>query len=195
MALEGGSLLESKTASAASAQPAALFYLPGSVRSGLRHVQSAPGRAGTGAALHHRSGLHKRRREITKYIENITGNVDIATKDTMVNSPLPMIIFRPESGDIIWTNDRFLQLTGDKEHLFDAKLETVLPDFDTRWLLEGKSECPDEVKLGERRFLVYGHLVRASERGGGFLATTYWVDVTELANTRDRGRGFAAGQL
>ena len=137
-------------------------------------------------ALYHRSSLRKRRREITKYIENITGNVDIATKDTMVNSPLPMIIFRPESGDIIWTNDRFLQLTGDKEHLFDAKLETVLPDFDTRWLLEGKSECPDEVKLGERRFLVYGHLVRASERGGGFLATTYWVDVTELANTRDR---------
>ena len=137
-------------------------------------------------ALYHRSSLSKRRREITKYIENITGNVDIATKDTMVNSPLPMIIFRPESGDIIWTNDRFLQLTGDKEHLFDAKLETVLPDFDTRWLLEGKSECPDEVKLGERRFLVYGHLVRASERGGGFLATTYWVDVTELANTRDR---------
>ena len=28
--------------------------------------------------------------------------------------------------------------------------------------------------------------MRASERGGGFLATTYWVDVTELANTRDR---------
>jgi len=136
-------------------------------------------------ALYHRSSLSKRRREITKYIENITGNVDIATKDTMVNSPLPMIIFRPESGDIIWTNDRFLQLTGEKEHLFDAKLETVLPDFDTRWLLEGKRECPDEVKLGERRFLVYGHLVRASERGGGFLATTYWVDVTDFAQVRD----------
>ena len=89
-------------------------------------------------ALYHRSSLSKRRREITKYIENITGNVDIATKDTMVNSPLPMIIFRPESGDIIWTNDRFLRLTGDREHLFDAKLETVLPDFDTRWLLEAR---------------------------------------------------------
>ena len=137
-------------------------------------------------ALYHRSGLRKRRREITKYIENITGNVDIATKDTMVNSPLPMIIFRPESGDIIWTNDRFLQLTGDREHLFDAKLETVIPGFDTRWLLEGKSECPDQIRLGERRFLVYGHLVRASERGGGFLATTYWVDITELATTHDR---------
>ncbi len=136
--------------------------------------------------FYHRSGLRKRRREITKYIENITGNVDVATKDTMVNSPLPMVIFRPESGDIIWTNDRFLQLTDNREHLFDAKLETVIPGFDTRWLLEGKSECPEEVALGERRFLVYGHLVRASERGGGFLATTYWVDVTELSAIRDR---------
>ena len=136
--------------------------------------------------VYHRSGLRKRRRAITKYIENITGNVDVATKDTMVNSPLPMIIFRPESGDIIWTNDRFLQLTNDREHLFDAKLEAVIPSFDTHWLLEGKNECPTEVSLGERRFLVYGHLVRASDKGGGFLATTYWVDVTELANTRDR---------
>ncbi len=55
--------------------------------------------------LYTRTSGHKRRREITKYIENITGNVDVATKDTMVNSPLPMVIFRPESDDIIWTNE------------------------------------------------------------------------------------------
>ena len=35
--------------------------------------------------LYTRTSGHKRRREITKYIENITGNVDVATKDTMVN--------------------------------------------------------------------------------------------------------------
>ena len=94
--------------------------------------------------LYTRTSGHKPRREITKYIENITGNVDVATKDTMVNSPLPMVIFRPESDDIIWTNDRFLRLTGDREHLFDAKLSSVVPGFDTRWLLEGKNECPDQ---------------------------------------------------
>ena len=136
--------------------------------------------------LYHRANLRKRRREVTKYIENITGTVDVAAKDTMVNSPLPMVIFRPESGDIIWTNDRFLKLTDDGEHLFDAKLSAVIPGFDTRWLLEGKSECPGDVTFAGRRFLVYGHLVRASERGGGFLATTYWVDVTELSAVRDR---------
>ena len=136
--------------------------------------------------LYTRTSGHKRRREITKYIENITGNVDVATKDTMVNSPLPMVIFRPESDDIIWTNDRFLRLTGDREHLFDAKLSSVVPGFDTRWLLEGKNECPDHITFCGRRFIVYGHLVRTGDKGGGFLATTYWVDVTELCETRDK---------
>jgi len=136
--------------------------------------------------LYSRESARQRRREINKYLDNYTGTVDVATKDTMVNSPLPMVLFRPESDDIIWTNDRFLRLTGQREHLYDAKLSALIPGFDTRWLMEGKSQCPDEVAYADRRFLVYGHLVRTGGRGGGFLATTYWVDVTELALTRDR---------
>ena len=136
--------------------------------------------------LYNRTNNRRRRREITRYLDSVTGTVDAASKDTMTNSPLPMIIFRPESDDIIWTNDRFLQLTGEREHLYDSKLSALIPGFDTRWLMEGKTECPGEVVYGDRRFLVYGHLVRTGGRGGGFLATTYWVDVTELSQTRDR---------
>ena len=138
--------------------------------------------------LYNRQNNRRRRREITRYLDSVTGTVDTATKDTMVNSPLPMIIFRPESDDIIWTNDRFLQLTGEREHLFDSKLSALIPDFDTRWLMEGKSTCPTEVEYGSRRFLVFGHLVRTSGRGGAFLATTYWVDVTEFCAVRDQFR-------
>ena len=136
--------------------------------------------------FYNRENDRRRRREITKYLESVTGTVDSATKDTMTNSPLPMIIFRPESGDIIWTNDRFLRLTDEREHLFDAKLDALIPGFDSRWLMEGKSECPAEVAYAGRRFLVFGHLVRTGGRSGGFLATTYWVDVTELAQIRDK---------
>ncbi|MGI5963363.1 MAG: DHH family phosphoesterase [Lawsonibacter sp.] len=138
-----------------------------------------------GMGIYNRENAKRRQREISKYLENVTGTVDTATKDTMANSPLPMIIFRPESNDIIWTNDRFLQLTGQREHLFDAKLSSLIPGFDTRWLMEGKNECPTEVEYGSRRFLVYGHLVRTGGRTGGFLATTYWVDVTEFCRIRD----------
>ena len=137
-------------------------------------------------SVYSRQHSNRCRREIARYLENVTGTVDTATKDTMANSPLPMIIFRPESDDIIWTNDRFLQLTGEREHLFDAKLSALIPGFDSRWLMEGKTECPTEVEYGSRRFLVFGHLVRTGGRSGGFLATTYWVDVTEFSLIRER---------
>ena len=137
-------------------------------------------------SVYSRQHSNRCRREIARYLENVTGTVDTATKDTMANSPLPMIIFRPESDDIIWTNDRFLQLTGEREHLFDAKLSALIPGFDSRWLMEGKNECPTEVEYGSRRLLVFGHLVRTGGRSGGFLATTYWVDVTEFSLIRDQ---------
>ena len=123
--------------------------------------------------LYSRESARRRRREINKYLDSYTGNVDSATKDTMVNSPLPMVLFRPESDDIIWTNDRFLHLTDQREHLYDTKLSDLIPDFDTRWLMEGRNQCPAEVAYGGRRFMVYGHLVRAGGRSGGFLSTTY----------------------
>ena len=132
-----------------------------------------------------RSNAH-RQKEIIQYIESVTCNMDTATKDTMVNAPLPMVIFRPENDEVIWSNDRFLQITGEREHLFDTKLTAAVPDFSSRWLMEGKTECPTEVLLGERRFQVFGHLVRTEDSGArGYLATTYWVDVTDLADVRD----------
>ena len=113
--------------------------------------------------LYSRESARRRRREINRYLDNYTGTVDTATKDTMVNSPLPMVLFRPESDDIIWTNDRFLRLTDQREHLYDAKLSALIPGFDTHWLLEGKSQCPEEVCYAGRRFLVF-EIGRASCR-------------------------------
>ena len=139
--------------------------------------------------LYFRRSTALRQREIIQYIENVTCNMDTATKDTMVNAPLPMVIFRPENDEVIWSNDRFLQITGERDHLFDTKISAAVPEFSSRWLMEGKTQCPTEGPVGNQRFMVFGHLVRSDDSGGrGYLATTYWVDVTELANLRDTFR-------
>ena len=140
----------------------------------------------TGAVyIYFRQSTAHRRKEILRYIDSVSYNVDAATKDTMLNAPLPMVIFRPDSDEVIWSNDRFLRLTGEREHLFDTKLSAAVPGFSAKWLLEGKHECPQEVVLGDRRYAVFGHLVHTGDQGGGgFLATTYWFDVTEHSNLR-----------
>ena len=122
-----------------------------------------------------------RQKKILQYIDSITGSVDTASKSTLINSPLPIMVFRPDTGEVIWSNENFLQLAGVREHLFEMKVEDAVPDFPAQWLLEGKQECPERVVMNGRRFRVYGSLVRAKGRGGeqNLVATTYWVDTTE----------------
>ena len=93
----------------------------------------------------------KRRQNILQYIDNVTGSVDTASKSTLINSPLPIMVFRPDTGEVIWSNENFLQLAGVREHLFEMKVEDAVPDFPVQWLLEGKQECPDRVVMNSRR--------------------------------------------
>ncbi len=134
------------------------------------------------------SGVNKKRRQgILQYIDSVTGSVDTASKSTLINSPLPIMVFRPDTGEVIWSNENFLQLAGVREHLFEMKVEDAVPDFPAQWLLEGRQECPERVVMNGRQFRVYGSLVRAKGRGGeqSLVATTYWVDTTEADQLKE----------
>ena len=106
----------------------------------------------------------KRRQGILQYIDSVTGSVDTASKSTLIHSPLPTMVFRPDTGEVIWSNEDFLQLAGVREHLFEMRVEDAVPDCPVQWLLEGKQECPERVMMNGRRFRVYGSLVRARSR-------------------------------
>lgn len=136
--------------------------------------------------LYLRRSSSARKREMLRYIESVTSNMNMASRDTMLSSPLPMVIFHPETDEVVWSNERFLQLTDAREHLFDTKLSASVPDFDARWLLEGKTECPKEVCIGEGRFLVFGSLVHNEDKSNKAqsLATTYWVEITDYSAAR-----------
>ena len=127
----------------------------------------------------------KRKQNVLQYIDSVTGSVDSASKSTLVNSPLPTMVFRPDAGEIIWSNEAFLQLAGVREHLFEMKLEDAVREFPVAWLLEGRQECPQRVELNGRRYRVYGSMVRTKGRGGNMVATTYWVDTTDADDIRD----------
>ena len=154
----------------------------------LGHRQAAVAELTAAAALflaYLASGV-RRNREAAQYVKQLVDSMDQATRDSTLNCPLPLMMFRPETGEVVWSNDRFLRITGDREGLFDTKLADLAPSFDSRWLLEGKNECPGEVELGGRRYQVFGDMARPAAGGdAGLLATTYWLDVTELADIRD----------
>lgn len=134
-----------------------------------------------------RQSNQKRRQGVLQYIDSVTGSVDTASKSTLINSPLPTLVFRPDTGEIIWSNESFLQLAGAREHLFEMRLSEAVPDFQVQWLLSGKQESPERVELNNHRFRVYGSLVRSRNRTGvqSLVATTYWVETTEADHLRE----------
>ena len=143
--------------------------------------------ATVGLYIYFTRASQSRRQGILQYIDNLTGSVDTASKSTLINSPLPIMVFRPDTGEVIWSNENFLQLAGVREHLFEMKVEDAVPHLPVEWLLEGKSECPERVFMNNRRFRVYGSLVRSRGKGTeqNLVATTYWVDTTDADNLRE----------
>ena len=134
-----------------------------------------------------RHTAQKRREGIRQYIDDVTDDMTTADKASMLSAPFAMMVFRPDTQEILWSNDSFMQLTGVREDIFDNRIDDILPDFPTHWLLEGKSECPETVVMGGRHFRVFGNLSHPSSRRGGqgLLATTYWTDVTEQDALRE----------
>ncbi|MCL2030769.1 MAG: DHH family phosphoesterase [Oscillospiraceae bacterium] len=131
-----------------------------------------------------RSVIH-RRRNLARYFDQIADNLDSAAKDSVINYPLPMVVVRVDTGEILWCNARFTELTGEREHLFEIRVSDMIPGFDLRWLLEGKGERPGEVTVRGRVLTVTGNIVRSGARDGrGLMGTLYFHDMTELVELR-----------
>ena len=120
---------------------------------------------------------------LRQYIQRFYVFMDAARSSNMLFTPLPMMVFDLATEDILWSSESFLQLTEQREGIFDAHLETVFPNISFHWLLEGKTEAPETVVWNHRTYRVFGG-VSHPEGGQSALATTYWMDVTDTEEMR-----------
>ncbi len=123
---------------------------------------------------------------VRQYMDRVSGGMDSARSSNMLYAPLPMLVFDVNTGEVLWSNDMFLQLTSQKEKIFEMLVDTVVPDFSYRWLLEGKREYPELFPWNGRIYRVFGSLSHPEEieRDQTPLATTYWMDVTDSEEMR-----------
>jgi len=123
---------------------------------------------------------------VRQYMDRVSGGMDSARSSNMLYAPLPMLVFDVTTGEVLWSNDMFLQLTSQKEKIFEMLVDTVIPDFSYRWLLDGKREYPELFQWNGRVYRVFGALSHPEEmdRDQNPLATTYWMDVTDSEEMR-----------
>ncbi len=132
----------------------------------------------------------RRRRELLEYVESITYDADTAKNNTLLNFPLPMAVFSLNDLRVIWANQIFFNMCGVSGSRFEARLDTLVPEFSAKWLLEGKTQSPSLLAINGRKYQIHGNIIRPGEndeeKGHGFMGIAYWVDVTEYDDVRIR---------
>ena len=124
------------------------------------------------AAIYLHIVTKRRTKKILNYLETISESMDLTVRDT----PLPVVIYNTETGEIIWSNDSFTSISGTEESLFEQSITDIIPGYTWEWLLQGKSECDEPVQIEDNLYKVHGNVVLSDRE---YIAMTYWIDVTE----------------
>ena len=124
----------------------------------------------------------ERRRELRSYLKAASADIPEVNK---ADNPFPAVVIRMADRGIIYANDAFSSAAGYFEKMSEQTLEQVVPGLGVDWLNSGKTEYPYDVKLGTRRYRVYGSRVRTEGPGKNMLGILYFADLTELYQVRD----------
>lgn len=122
------------------------------------------------------------KRRIKNFLQEYEGTVENLSKG---DAPFPAVLIRLATGAVLWGNGRFLELTNMEEGVIERQIEDILPGVTTEWLTSGKTESPHDLSFNERRFRVYGNVIRKENMPQDTMAILYLVDLTELQQVRD----------
>ena len=127
----------------------------------------------------------RRRREINKLIELMTLNSDISLGTSITDIPVPMVLLRVSSGEIVWCNDSFRALTAVPKNYYGTEISALVSGFDLKWVLDGKERRPEMTRIGERWFNVSAGIVHpAKEDYASLFAMLYWLESTTEVELR-----------
>ena len=132
-----------------------------------------------------RSG-YRRRNEITKYIENLTFNIDTATKDTLLNFPMPLVVTDLE-GTIIWYNSSFRKIF-EGEDLLEKTIGNFVEDLHPESLAGDNVNISKQVSLNGLHYRVLCNFAKLEKKAeiGSYILILYFIDITELVETKKK---------
>ncbi len=132
-----------------------------------------------------RSGS-RRRNEITRYIENLTLNIDTATKDTLLNFPMPLVVTDLD-GVIIWYNSSFRKIF-DGEELLEKTISDFVGGLNPETLAEENANISRQVFLNGMHYRVLCNFAKIEKKAdnSGYILILYFIDNSELMETKKK---------
>lgn len=126
----------------------------------------------------------KRDNEWSRYVEDMSANLDAAGKNTLSNTPFPLVIVNSK-GKVIWGNNRFSSIF--PHGMYDKDISLIINDFNVKKADENNVTIYKRIKVGESFFNVISTQVPVKKEKARQkdIYILYFVDYTEYYNLYD----------
>lgn len=122
-----------------------------------------------------------RKDEWKKFIEEFSSKLDVATRDTLVKLPFPLIII-DNKGNIVWYNQNLSNVL-EEEEILNKDINGFIREINVRHILEQKKNVFKHVVFKNKYYDIYTSLVDTSDNAtgaAGKIILLYFYDVTEF---------------
>ena len=128
----------------------------------------------------------KRRTELSEHLQDLTFHVDKVAKNTLINSPFPLIIAET-NGNIVWKSAKFAQ------EFANVDMGNILNDLlkQIKLEIENNEENPEksihkEIEIGNKIYEILGKYTKAKEE---YMLTLYFLDETKNIELQEKYDG------
>jgi len=122
----------------------------------------------------------KRKGEVSNYINELTISMDSAAKNTLINSPFPLIILETD-GNVIWRSSKFnkeFANVGINKYI-DEITKEIKTDIDNNNI----PTVDKEVQIEEKTYHIIGDYIKIKQKDrkktNKYMTILYFVDITE----------------
>lgn len=122
----------------------------------------------------------RRRKALAEYVSTACESPEASSA-----IPFPCVLLQPQSGEILWYNKQFQNISGLTDRLNPYHFSEIFPNHSLDWLHEGKLEAQEPLILGTQRYRVSGSLIHPEDSPELALAALYLVDETQLLLLKD----------
>lgn len=127
----------------------------------------------------------RRRTEMMRYLQGVTLDAGHSARSSIIDFPLPTVIVRASTNEVLWANDAFCEATGHWDCAANENFREIAPDFNTQWLADGEPKYPSELQIDDKFFWVYGSLMNEQD-AEEVLLVMYFVPCTDYIHCRER---------
>ncbi len=118
----------------------------------------------------------KRRTELSDHLQDLTLNVDKLAKDTVRNSPFPLVIIET-NGNMVWKSSKFVQEFANVDiiNILGDLLKQIKLEIENNEENEEKS-IHKELEIGNKIYEILGKYTKSKDE---YMCTLYFIDETK----------------